>query len=177
MKPITVDFLRVTAILAVSAVVGFTANALSAKPLDVFDRQGPGAPPTTADRLSISELGSLLKTTPQDDPFALVILDARTKELYDVSHPPDAVFFPPSPAVAFAAAWTLLAERLLRAQTIVIYCDSNDCWRGDLLAKRLTELNVRKVKILDGGWAAYRKTNLPVENKAAEKNITEDAKP
>lgn len=97
-------------------------------------------------RVSTGELAAWLADGSHSAPL---LLDARTREEFDVSHLPGAVFLPhdagalPEPSAAGAA------ER-----TVVVYCSVG--YRSAMLARRLSEAGYADVRNLEGSifkWA------------------------
>lgn len=57
---------------------------------------------------------------------------------------------------------TINQYQLSKEQTLVIYCDGDECQSSINLAKFLHELGYSDIKVFFGGWAEWEKAGLPV---------------
>lgn len=87
------------------------------------------------------------------DSDTVAFVDARPDEAFQRSHVPGARSLPFSYITPVSAA---AAAPLKRFDHVIVYCDSQGEQLSRLLVKRLQELGLRQVKILEGGFAAFR---------------------
>ena len=87
-------------------------------------------------------------------------IDARRKDLYDAGHLPGARSVPASEAEKALPAGVL---DLPRAGTLVVYCEGGDCQSSLLLAKRLHDKGFKDIRVMTGGWEAWKTAGLPVD--------------
>ena len=84
---------RMAAIIAVSSLIGLTANALSPRPVPLLASDGPGAWPDRAPRIGAAELAAAWA-----GKRALLLLDVRSLSAFQAGHASAAVH---APAVDF----------------------------------------------------------------------------
>lgn len=84
-----------------------------------------------------------------------VLVDARDEEQFDAQHIPGAVSLP---ANSYPEMLTFFAEDHGTNKTVVVYCGTQSCDLSVELAARLRdELGCRDVRVLDGGFLAWRR--------------------
>jgi len=156
MKDWAADLGRATGMLLASSLVAFLMNALSAHPLSVWSKDGPGTWEGTMPRITISQLKEALHL-----PRSVVLLDVRSEAAFAGGHP--------------AAAWNLPFDRLTEEYTrlglrpvlraadlVVVLCESSNCSAADASARLLAHLGHDRVKVLHDGWRAYENSGLGV---------------
>ncbi|MGZ5425477.1 MAG: rhodanese-like domain-containing protein [Candidatus Aminicenantales bacterium] len=84
-------------------------------------------------------------------------IDARRPSLYDEGHVPGARNVPASETVPSE----ILSSS--RAGTLVVYCEGGDCQSSLLLAKRLHDEGFQDIRVMTGGWEAWKSAGLPKE--------------
>ncbi len=85
-----------------------------------------------------------------------ILADARDVENFRAGHIPGAVSLP---ANAYADALLFFAGEHGTAKPVVVYCGAEDCDLSLELAARLRdEAGIENVRILDGGFLAWRRT-------------------
>lgn len=110
---------------------------------------------------------------------SLVVLDARSEEDYLAGHIPGALHFPDSLTyqdrqtsgliINPQTAQGLLRERGIDTDTPVVVYDTGSLIKSARVLWMLEVYGIREVKILNGGFAAWQKNNLPIEDKVASK--------
>jgi len=132
-------------------------NALSDKPVPLLDKNGPGAPPERAPRITIAALKDELAAHK-----VILLLDVRHVETFQAAHPAQAKN---APAEEFLEYYnTLNLAMLLRAaEEVVVLCDSEQCPSADRVAKMLHTFKHDNVRVLQDGWNAYQTSGLPIE--------------
>jgi rhodanese-related sulfurtransferase len=153
------DLLRAGGIVAISVVLGFSVNALRAKPVPVTSSTGPGAMPEKTDRINVSDLQQLLV----GGGSGVVLVDVRKEEHYREAHPLGAVSLP---ADDFTRHYGEIVAILSTARKIVILCESENCPLSDRVAARLKVLEHQNVTVLEGGWQKYQEASLPIVREA-----------
>lgn len=131
-----------------ASALGIVINVYSQHPLAIF-----AAPDAAPVKMSIDEF---VKAFKRDE--AIVLLDVRGKGEYDAEHSPVALHVPLD---ALMAEHARIAPNLEGASTIVTMCESEECAKADEAAGMLTKLGYKNVRVLTGGWEAYRHTDLP----------------
>jgi thiosulfate/3-mercaptopyruvate sulfurtransferase len=109
----------------------------------------------------------------------LVILDARSEEDFLAGHIPGAVHFPDSLTyqdqqtsgliINPQTAQNLLRERGIDTETAVVVYDAGSIVKSARVLWMLEVYGIRDVKILNGGFAAWQKSNLPIEQQVVTK--------
>jgi rhodanese-related sulfurtransferase len=92
-----------------------------------------------------------------------LVIDLRSKELYDAGHIVDARNVPAAEVESQAEALKKWRER-----NVITYCDSGA--NGASAARTLTKLGFTKVFNLEGGLNAWVKDNLPLAKTAGGKS-------
>ncbi len=87
-------------------------------------------------------------------------IDARRADLYAEGRVPGARSVPASEAEKPFSAYVL---NLPRAGTLVVYCEGGDCQSSLLLAKRLHVEGFKDIRVMTGGWEAWKAAGLPEE--------------
>lgn len=87
-------------------------------------------------------------------------IDARRTDLYGEGHVPGARSVPASDAGKALPAGVMNSPR---AGTLVVYCEGGDCQSSLLLAKRLHDKGFKDIRVMTGGWAAWKTAGLPEE--------------
>ena len=93
-------------------------------------------------------------------------IDARRKDLYDAGRVPGARSLPVSEAEKGFPAGVL---DLPRQGTLVVYCEGGDCQSSLLLAKRLHDHGFKDIRVMTGGWEAWKAAGLPEERGDGQK--------
>lgn len=90
------------------------------------------------------------------DSGAWVLVDARDEEQFAAQHIPGAVSLP---ANSYPEMLAFFAEDHGTNTTVVVYCGTESCDLSVELAARLRdEIGCSDVRILDGGFLAWRRT-------------------
>ena len=139
---------RIFWIVALSTGLGICVNSCSKHPLAIFQEPEKNASP-----ISIEELVAALK---RDEP--LLLLDVRGQVEYDSEHAPSALHVP---LESLMEKHPEIAPFLDGASLIVTLCDSEECAKAEEAAEMLAKLGYKNVRVLKGGWEAYRHTQLP----------------
>lgn len=164
------EALRVLAVLAVSTALALLTNRFSQEPVPLLAPDGPGAPTERALRISIPALREALEAD-----AVTVLVDVRAEEQFHAGH---AAFALNLPYVSHEREFRELyrekrfGSRLAGADDIVMICESADCTVGDRAAKSLRALllssagRAPRIRVLHGGWQAYKNSDLPLEDSA-----------
>ncbi len=92
----------------------------------------------------------------------IVIVDTAAAPIWEDEHIPGAVDFPYSKNIAAPVP-------LPREKTLVIYCACKDDEDSKDVARQLSLLGYRKVKVLEGGWFEWLKLKYKTVSKDDEK--------
>ena len=149
------EFLRMSMIVLGAGFIGIVANMFAARPVPLLASDGPGSFAAEAPRIAIGELREALA---QQSPPLLI--DARGPESFAQGHPAGAIHLSPKD---FHQKYTQFSSILKAAPQIVVLCESEDCPLSDELAKLLIDLNFHNVRVLSGGWRAYKTSGLSIE--------------
>jgi rhodanese-related sulfurtransferase len=146
--------LQVIIILCLSFVIGISANLSLIKKY----RQGE----FSSSFLSSEEFPSIqfIGVFEAEDLFVggnAVFLDSRNEEKYLEGHILGALNIP------FEGSERLVGEQisLPHGQTLIVYCDGNECQSSVLLAKALAEYGFEDIRIFFGGWVEWVAAGLP----------------
>lgn len=150
------DFVRALGILALAAVLGLVVNTQKKHPVPVLDAAGPGALPDRAPRIAASELKGMSRTT-------AMLIDIREDDVVSKGRPKGSFHVPMSRFVETLTGQDLF-PRMNAAEVVVLVCESADCPLADRAYKLLEPLNLKNLRVLDGGWESYEKQGLPVED-------------
>ena len=92
----------------------------------------------------------------------IVIVDTAAPPIWEESHIPGAVNFPYSKNISAPLP-------LPRDKTLVIYCACKDHEDSTDMARQLSLLSYRNVKVLKGGWFKWLELKYKTESKDAKK--------
>jgi 3-mercaptopyruvate sulfurtransferase SseA len=151
-----IDFFRAFIVLIASSLMALTLNALSDKPVPLLAKDGPGAMPERAPRVTIVELKELLTKR------VVFFLDVRHTDAFQSGHP---ALAKNAPAEEFMEYYNRLglASVLPAAQEVIVLCDSELCPMADRVAKFLRGFKHENVRVLQDGWNAYQASGMPIE--------------
>jgi rhodanese-related sulfurtransferase len=90
----------------------------------------------------------------------VTFVDARSEEVYRQGHIRGALLLPYEQAAHSIGKSTL---PIPRDDRLVVYCDSEDCQLSELLAQLLSRIGCERVRVLEGGYAAWVAAGLPTE--------------
>jgi rhodanese-related sulfurtransferase len=95
-----------------------------------------------------------------EDLFAggnAVFLDSRTEEKYLEGHIQGAFNIPFESGERIAEG----QRSFPKEQTLIVYCDGNECQSSVLLAKTLAEYGFEDIRVFFGGWVEWVAAGLP----------------
>jgi len=150
------DLFRVLAIVAASAALGICNNYFGRHPVPLFAADGPGALPERAERISTTALADEIKNR------ILLIVDVRAPENYAQGHATGSLNAPASDFLLHYKHLNL-APKFEAVDGVVLICDDDQCPAADRVTKMLIPMGVKNVRVLHGGWDAYRQSGLPIE--------------
>jgi rhodanese-related sulfurtransferase len=145
--------IQALALVVLAGVMGLGRNALSSRPLPLFQPVNP----LLIDTVGVRRLDSL-QTREAWEKHQGIFLDARRSELFREGHIPGAKSLPLDD---FDKVYPLIS--FSKDSAYIIYCEGRDCEFSDLLALRLYGLGYRKLAVFPGGWEEWIKGNHPVE--------------
>ncbi|MBI2877650.1 MAG: rhodanese-like domain-containing protein [Candidatus Tectomicrobia bacterium] len=90
----------------------------------------------------------------------VVFIDARSAEEYASGHIPQSICLPHA---SFAEIYPLIQQALSPKATLITYCEGERCGLSDHLRERLSREGFKDVRVLSGGWLAWRDKGLPWE--------------
>lgn len=93
-------------------------------------------------------------------------IDARRADLYDAGHVPGARNVPATEAGKDFPAGVPDSPR---SGTLVVYCEGGDCQSSLLLGKRLHDKGFKDIRVMTGGWEAWKAAGLPEERGDGQK--------
>lgn len=145
------DVRRLAILIAGSTAFALLTNALGAHPVPLLG-EGPGHAPRLATRMTVSDFR---RETAAGKVWLL--LDVRAEESFRQAHPEGALN---APAAKFLAHYRRLglASILKAADGTVVLCESAECFSGDRVAAQLEGMGHRPVRVLHGGWKAWRES-------------------
>lgn len=152
-------------ILMVASVSGVIFNHFNSKGISLIARTQKAAPIVNtrairqSDNFSEPAFISLEQAVALFENKTAIFVDARKPEHYEYGHIPGARLI----------SWTGLEKPpeipadLHPKQLIVVYCSDPGCEMAAELAFFLFENGYSRLRIFEGGWEAWRLTNLPTE--------------
>jgi len=154
-------FFQSLIIIAASAILGFSANALNPNGVKIGARTGPGD--TKSDTTF-----SVLQDEPPDEPLVIgktkikslmnndniVLIDARLPEEYEQGHMPGAVNIP----FERLGRHIEQMDALPKDKWLVCYCGGPPCDLGELLAYELFNMGYQYVAIYQAGLDDWKKS-------------------
>lgn len=84
-----------------------------------------------------------------------LLIDARPEDQFEALHIPGAVSLP---SHSYPEALLFFLEEHGKERPALVYCSSTDCDSSVELAKRLRELGHKELRILDGGFLSWQRT-------------------
>ncbi|MFW5734188.1 MAG: rhodanese-like domain-containing protein [Oceanidesulfovibrio sp.] len=142
-------------ILALSAVLGFTINAVRQDGVPVLQAR------------SVVEVSDANGTIALKDALVLsmsgraLFLDARSHWEYEQGHIRGAL---PAPPEDFEYSLEQYRDEIEAAENIITYCDGELCKLSHELAARLKDAGFESVYVLENGWTMWNNEGLPTES-------------
>lgn len=165
------DGARLLALAVVSLALGLLLNALRPRPLPWRYESPEARLIRIVQQLGAAESGgavaipeiSLTSLRTTIDHGQALLLDARAPLFYQRNHLPGAL---PLARSQFADDYAALKERLAtrNGPLLVVYCAGDDCHDSELVAAALIQLGHQPVRLFRGGFTAWKKAGLPLEN-------------
>lgn len=140
------DIKNAAKILTLATLVGTAATVLHPRE----------APPNTISYIDVRDLLPIIQH-PQNHPNTM-ILDTRTKELYQKGHIPGALNLPQE---TFEQTYDQLKPKIQRKQ-LITYCASSSCPTAQTVSQKLAE-NGEHVQIYKEGWEEWTIMQNPIE--------------
>lgn len=155
-QSLRVELFRIAVIMAVSTALALINNYTSKHPVPLLAADGPGALPEMAERITTDVMREEMKTQ------ILLLVDVRGSEAFSNSHAYGSLN---APATDFMQHYQRLnlASKIAAVDGVVLICKDDQCPASDRVAKMLSSMNVKNVRVLHGGWDAYKKSGLPLE--------------
>ncbi len=156
-------------ILALSAVVGFGVNAVrpDGLPLALAAQSSVKLNQDQGGEIGIKDAALLFVSG------RAVFLDARSQFEFEQGHIQGAISLPPR---EFAAQYQDIKPLLLAKETVITYCDGENCPLSHSLAKHLRDAGLKNVYVLKNGWSLWQAERLPIaRGKAAPQSKAPDA--
>jgi rhodanese-related sulfurtransferase len=152
-------------IICAGFVIGILNNTFSPKGIELVGKWGNKV---ISDSLIVShnyqpddpEVVTLSQALRSFKSQEAIFLDCRLKEDFDSGHISGAVNLPWE---EFDQYYPRLKSSLSQFKEIIAYCDGTECELSLLLARELTELGYKNVKVFFGGWWEWTKAGLPLE--------------
>ncbi|MGJ8723866.1 MAG: rhodanese-like domain-containing protein [Roseibacillus sp.] len=88
---------------------------------------------------------------------AVVWVDARTRELWELNGYPNSVLLTDHPSEDFPSLMAEAFESLATAETVVVYCATEGCGSSEPVSQKIRELELipeGQIFVLAGGWKA-----------------------
>ena len=108
---------------------------------------------------AVLPLPALLDDVQQAADFDMLIVDARSPELYERSHILGAVSLP---MVDVEERLSDFMERVPKNRSIIVYCSGFGCPDSFDLGVRLLEEGYQDVRVFEGGFPEWHDAGLPV---------------
>lgn len=102
----------------------------------------------------------LLDARQSFDEGRAVFVDARPPELYAKGRIPGALNLPDK---KFEAYFTDFHTLIPPEESVVIYCDGQDCHASIEVAEQLKKKGYQNIRIFTGGWEQWTDSAFPVE--------------
>ena len=106
-------------------------------------------------QISADEVKKLIESKKTD----FVIVDTQPKGAYDLGHIKGAINFPWAPDLKSPG-------KLPKNKMLILYCDcAHEEDSTDTATQLMEKWGYANIRILEGGWANWQKTNFPIEKK------------
>lgn len=156
---------QVAIIAAISIVAAVVYNQFSPSPLplikkyDALEAADTGAPEDSdSTKIEIHEIDMEIMNYMLESGEA-VLLDARTKEDFQLGHIPGAVNLP---VYQFESEYDTALSGLEKAKTIIAYCSSYTCLDSSLLARKLYRKGHSDILVYKGGYQEWQELGNPI---------------
>jgi len=157
------DLIFVGLIGVASVVLGLLINALRPQPLpiipvapDVALAQSAGVP--YAADIAAPTYVNLEQAMQAHNDGAVLFVDARPKEFFELGHISSAISLPRS---TFAAAYPVFTKLARKDQPLMVYCSESKCVDSTVVARALLRLGYTRVEIFQGGWDEWEVAGQP----------------
>ncbi|MFN2355607.1 MAG: rhodanese-like domain-containing protein [Desulfopila sp.] len=161
--PVQKAFCQVFLLLIMACFIALAVNHWRGTPLPLF-----GDWSVTA-RLTDPEGDNLLISFDQAkqmfDRKGAVFVDARPRSQYKDGHISGALSLPWQDA---ANTFIDVAARLEEKDTLITYCDGEDCALSHDLAMFLKDMGYVDVRVLVNGWTVWQEAGLPVQKESGD---------
>jgi len=137
-------------ILVVSAALGALVNAARPKPV-------PWDSKPAFDILPHLPLAESLEAFDAGD---CLFIDARPVEFFQQGHILNAISVP---LTAPEAEVLDAVQKDHPYRRLIIYCEDENCDAADAMARRMKRMGYANLFVLEGGWLAWSKANLPAQ--------------
>jgi rhodanese-related sulfurtransferase len=91
---------------------------------------------------------------------AVVLLDARPKDFYDMGHLPGALSFP---LETFDEGLDRLLTLVKKESVVLVYCSGVECTDSHAVADQLVALNYKRVHVYAGGFREWQEMGYETE--------------
>ena len=142
---------RIAAIVSIGAGLGLGWNAFSGRGF-ALDKNAFLRPGEALVEISAAETKTRLEK-------GALVLDARPRDFYEMSHVPGAL---PLPEDDFDRAFASIEDRLRSHFDIIVYCSGYGCEASHIVARQLAGKRIRAA-VLHEGWPAWTDAGYPVK--------------
>ena len=185
MRTLLNDLILLFGLVALSAGISFTANALRAEPVLLTYRtpaqrltanttkQEAEETPATAHNASTGDVHPIsreIEVVTLDRLQSLkgnrevLVLDVRPNLFYQIGHIPDAHSLQAKDfETDYAKMRTLIETSVLQGKKIVVYCAGTHCPDAAKVAQKLSQQGHGNLLIFEGGWEGWQEAGLKEE--------------
>ena len=145
-----------TLVILIALGLALAAYLIRPRVLPLWSAKGTAHPSSEGDQgyrpITMDQAVALFKQK------AALFVDARPLEAFEQGHIQGAIHLDPYQSDAWAEA---LMEEYPLDQTIIAYCEGDQCSLSTDLAEKIARLGFEKVFYLKDGWGQWEKRQLP----------------
>lgn len=150
-------------ILVAAALIGFTFNLLRPDGLALLSNEWGTRSPSLPD--AEVKVLPMKRAIEEYEAGRALFLDSRSQEDYSAGHIRGAINLPDH---HFEESIDRVIDQIEQYETLITYCDGEDCALAASLAEKLNQLGFEKVFYIINGWTRWREMGLPVTAEGSE---------
>ncbi|MCG8551832.1 MAG: rhodanese-like domain-containing protein [Desulfobacterales bacterium] len=158
------DIIGCVVILSLCVILSLGINAVSPNGIALKGQWNPDqgvvmAGANKAHAVEVMQINNPLKVKRLVESGAVIVLDVRWPEIYDLGHIPGALNFP---LADFETEKKRLLLKITPEDEILVYCAGVACHDSHTFATRLVEMGFAHVAVYAGGFAEWEEMGFDV---------------
>ncbi|PIU66453.1 MAG: hypothetical protein COS84_05705 [Armatimonadetes bacterium CG07_land_8_20_14_0_80_40_9] len=160
------DLAKILLVLLASLVLAIIINLFHPMklPLWLGEVNRPGIPKEIWEKIDFTNAKDAFERSKAP---GVILLDVRDKKDYLKNRIPNAINLP---YYEFERFYRFFADKVPKDRQILIYCYGTQCGLSARVAKRLIVLGFTNLTVIQGGIKAWKKVNLPIDEKPISEN-------